>query len=204
MAEQLSIWWEQSATYVAPATRVLIIVVCAWLLQRIARWFVHLLSSRAILPPELVVALRRVGSFLIGAVALLLILEELGVSATVLWTGFTGFVAVGAIAFFAAWSVLSNIFCSLLIFTTRPFRLHDHIEILENGEKPGLRGQVADVNFVYTTLQETTADGEVTSILQVPNSLFFQRIVRRFNPGNLATGKFRKLGTPAGRAPADR
>lgn len=201
MSEKFSIWWEQGAAYLAPATHVLIIVACAWLLHRIARWIVHLVTRRSILPPELIVGVRRVGSFLIAAVALLLILEELGVSATVLWTGFTGFVAVGAIAFFAAWSVLSNIFCTLLIFTTRPFRLHDHIEILENGEKPGLRGQVADVNFVYTTLQETTAEGEVTSILQVPNSLFFQRIVRRFNHGSASTGKFQKLTPPASPTP---
>ena len=84
----------------------------------------------------------------LGLAALLLVLERLGVSGTVLWTAFTGFAAVGAVAFFAAWSVLSNIFCTVLILTTRPFRLYDHIEILENGEKPGLKGRVIDVNLI--------------------------------------------------------
>jgi small-conductance mechanosensitive channel len=32
--------------------------------------------------------------------------------------------------------VLTNIFCAFLIMITRPFRLHDHVELLENGEKP--------------------------------------------------------------------
>ena len=86
---------------------------------------------------------------------------------------------VGAVAFFAAWSVLSNIFCALLILTTRPFRLYDYIEVLENGDKPGLRGRVIDINFVYTTLQETHANGDDT-VLQVPNSQFFQRSTRRW------------------------
>src|SRR5690606_1183274 len=129
----------------------------------------------------------------------------LGVSGTVLWTAFTGFAAVGAVAFFAAWSVLSNIFCTVLILTTRPFRLYDHIEILENGEKPGLKGRVIDVNLVYTTLQEQREDGEKPglngravyvnrvyttlqeqredgsdTVLRVPNNLFFQRTVRRW------------------------
>ena len=88
--------------------------------------------------------------------------------------------AVGAVAFFAAWSVLSNIFCTLLIVTTRPFRLHDQIELLESGDKPGLKGQVIDVNVIYTTLKESRADGEAASVLQIPNSLFFQRILRRW------------------------
>src|SRR5690606_13803791 len=91
----------------------------------------------------------------------------------------TGFVAVGAVAFFAAWSVLSNIFCTLLILTTRPFRLNDRIELLENGEKPGLKGRVIDINFVYTTLHETAEDGSDT-VLQIPNSQFFQKITRRW------------------------
>jgi small-conductance mechanosensitive channel len=117
----------------------------------------------------------------VDCAALLLILERLGVSGTVLWTAFTGFAAVGAVAFFAAWSVLSNIFCTVLIFTTRPFRLQDHIEVLENGEKPGLKGRVVDINLIYTTLQEVAADaGDEGSVLQVPNSLFFQRTVRRW------------------------
>lgn len=180
MSETLSLLAQQWAAMLAPVARILIIVVCAWLLHRIARASIRRLSSRSILPAELVVGLRRVGSFLIAAVALLLILKQLGVSAAVLWTGFTGFVTVGAIAFFAAWSVLSNIFCTLLIVTTRPFRLHDRIEILENGDKPGLKGQVTDVNLIYTTLRESNADGESASVLQVPNSLFFQRIVRRW------------------------
>ncbi|HEY5807097.1 MAG TPA: mechanosensitive ion channel domain-containing protein [Povalibacter sp.] len=180
MSETFSLWAQESAALLVPAVRVLIIVVCAWLLHRVTRAIVRRLSSRSILPAELVVGLRRVGTFLISAVALLLILQQLGVSAAVLWTGFTGFVTVGAIAFFAAWSVLSNIFCTLLIVTTRPFRLHDRIELLENGDKPGLKGQVTDVNLIYTTLREVNADGEPASVLQVPNSLFFQRIVRRW------------------------
>ena len=64
----------------------------------------------------------------------------------------TGFIAVAAIAFFAAWSVLSNIFCSVLIYTSRPFGLHDHIEVLEGGDKPGLAGEVMDITLVFTTL----------------------------------------------------
>jgi small-conductance mechanosensitive channel len=123
---------------------------------------------------------RRLATFLITAAALLAILEGLGVSATVLWTAFTGFAAVGAVAFFAAWSVLSNIFCTFLIVMTRPFRLHDRIELLDGGDKPGLKGQVVDVNLIYTTLKETDAEGKSESVLRVPNSLFFQKVLRRW------------------------
>lgn len=166
---------------VVPIGEVLLVLLVAWLLQRLILAVIRRLVTRRGLPAEMTGILRRVSGTLVACAALLLVLERLGVSGTVLWTAFTGFAAVGAVAFFAAWSVLSNIFCTVLIFTTRPFRLQDHIEVLENGEKPGLKGRVVDINLIYTTLQEVAADsGDEGSVLQVPNSLFFQRTVRRW------------------------
>ncbi|MEG3157048.1 mechanosensitive ion channel domain-containing protein [Lysobacter zhanggongensis] len=179
MTERLPSWIQEWLTVVVPLGQVLLILLAAWLLRAVTRRVVDRLCTRRGFPPELAIAGRRVIGFLIYAAALLLVLERLGVSGTVLWTAFTGFAAVGAVAFFAAWSVLSNIFCTVLILTTRPFRLYDHIEILENGEKPGLKGRVIDVNLVYTTLQEQREDGSDT-VLRVPNNLFFQRTVRRW------------------------
>lgn len=158
--------------------QIVLIVLGAWVLSVLLRRLVHRLGGRYSLPPELVIGARRGLGFVIYAGTIVLILDRFGVSGTVLWTAFTGFAAVAAVAFFAAWSVLSNVFCTLLIFTTRPFRLHDHVELLENGEKPGLKGRVVDINLIYTTLQE--GGGGDAPVLQVPNSLFFQRVVRRW------------------------
>jgi small-conductance mechanosensitive channel len=69
-----------------------------------------------------------------------------------------------------------------LIYTTQPFRVGDVIEVLEGGDKPGVKGRVLDINLVYTTLSEETEGAGTT--LQLPNSLFFQRIVRRWNDGS--------------------
>jgi len=165
---------------VVPLLEIVLILAAAWLLRMTLRQLVKRLQSRHRLPLEIALAVRRVGAFVIWTAALLLVLGRLGVSSVTLWTAFTGFAAVGAVAFFAAWSVLSNIFCTFLIVTTRPFRLHDHIELLENGEKPGLKGKVIDINLIYTTLQEAGED----SVLQIPNSLFFQRTTRRRRDGD--------------------
>ncbi|WP_223203042.1 MULTISPECIES: mechanosensitive ion channel family protein [unclassified Stenotrophomonas] len=166
---------------------VLLTLLAAWLLRFIARRLIRRFAAHYTLPLEMVMGARRLTSFIVYFGALLVILHILGTSASVLWTAFTGFAAVGAVAFFAAWSVLSNIFCTLLIFTTRPFRLHDYIEVLENGEKPGLKGRVIDVNLIYTTLQET-GDGHEGTVLQLPNNLFFQRTVRRWRDPSTAPG----------------
>lgn len=172
---------EEWTVVIIPAVYVGVIVGVAWTLHRVVRALLERLGERYSMPPELLVGARRLSGFLIYSAALLVGLERLGVSGTVLWTAFTSFAAVGAVAFFAAWSVLSNIFCTLLIFTTRPFRLYDYIELVESSDKPGLRGQVVDINVVYTTLEDVAADGgKDNSVVQIPNSLFFQRPVRRW------------------------
>jgi small-conductance mechanosensitive channel len=157
---------------------VVLIVIGAWALRKLVHWLLTILGRRKLLPTQLIEAARRAASYLIILVAVLLVLKSLGVSAKVLWSATTGFLAVAAVAFFAAWSVLSNTFCALLLLTTRPFRVGDHVEVLENGEKPGLRGTVTAINLIYTTLTENEP-GQASSVLQVPNSLFFQRVVRR-------------------------
>lgn len=155
-----------------------LIVIAALVLRAVIHRFINRLGQDKHLPLEMVVGSRRLVSVLVFGAALLLVLDRMGVSGTVLWTAFTGFAAVAAVAFFAAWSVLSNIFCAVLIYTTRPFGLHDQVELLENGDKPGLGGEVMDINLIYTTLKEKVAEDQDPSYLRVPNSLFFQRTVR--------------------------
>ena len=180
MERYLPVWLQPRFEYLALALQVLAILLVAWSLRGLVRRLIARLAGRYELPPMVVMGARRVATFLIGTTALLAVLQLFGVSAGVLWGAFTGFATVAAVAFFAAWSVLTNIFCSFLILVTRPFRLFDHIEVLDNGEKPGLGGQVIDINLVYVTLLERHADG-FESQLRVPNSQFFQRAVRRWS-----------------------
>lgn len=90
--------------------------------------------------------------FVVYFVVLFIVLNIFGVLVIVLWMVFIGFVVVGVVVFFVVWSVLFNIFCILLIFIIWLFCLYDYIEVLENGEKLGLKGWVIDVNLIYIML----------------------------------------------------
>lgn len=182
MNDRLPQWMLQTTSPLMIAVQIVLIAIAAWLLQVLVQRLIRQIGEGYDLPPESLPGARRAANWLIKGAALLLILQRLGVSGTVLWTAFTGFAAVGAVAFFAAWSVLSNIFCSMLIFSTKPFRLGDIIEVLENGDKPGFKGRVTDINLIYTTLTEVDENAsEGGSVLQVPNNQFFQRTVRRWS-----------------------
>ena len=176
-------WFEEWAvdwiSLLVPGTQVLLIALAGWLLQRLLARGLTSLAGRYNMPPSMLLPLRGAVRWLVIGSALMLILERFGVSASVLWTALTGFVAVAALAFFAIWSVLSNIFCAALIFTVGPFRLGDRVEVLESADKPGVRGRVVTINVFYTTLEDLSGGNE-GALLQIPNSLFFQKVIRRW------------------------
>nr|WP_034333010.1 mechanosensitive ion channel family protein [Herbaspirillum sp. B39] len=179
--DNLPQWMADWFDVLVPATEVVLIFLLALAIMRVARSVMARIARTYGLPATAVMLTQRVLGFFIYGGAMLWALERMGVSGAVLWSAFTGFAAVGAVAFFAVWSVLSNLFCAILIFTTSPFRVGDLIEVLEGGDKPGVKGRVLDINLVYTTLLEEGQEQEAKTTLQLPNSMFFQRIVRRWN-----------------------
>ena len=188
MKTWLPLWAQEWFGILVPGLQIVLILVLAWALQRLLRRFIVRIGERYRLPMELLMPLRGMLSWLIMGSALLMVLERLGVSATVLWTALTGFAAVAAVAFFAAWSVLSNLFCALLIFTAGPFRVGDQLEVVESADKPGVKGRVVDINLLYTTLEDVSEDSR-GALLQIPNSLFFQKVVRRWRGTELTVLK---------------
>jgi small-conductance mechanosensitive channel len=191
MKEWLPLWAQEWFGILVPGLQIVLILVLAWALQRLLRRFIVRIGERYRLPMELLMPLRGMLSWLIMGSAVLMVLERLGVSATVLWTALTGFAAVAAVAFFAAWSVLSNLFCALLIFTAGPFRVGDQLEVLESADKPGVKGRVVDINLLYTTLEDVSEDSR-GALLQIPNTLFFQKVVRRWRGTELTILKREK------------
>ena len=192
-------WVQDWLEIIIPATQIVLIVLAAWLLQYVLRRIVRRAGEHYQLPDELVAPIRGLIRWFVVAGTLLLVLERLGVSATVLWTAFTGFATVAAVAFFAAWSVLSNLFCAFLILTVRPFRVGDSIELLDTAEKPGAKGRVVDINLLYTTLEDIS-EANVGAQVQIPNALIFQRVLRRWRAGSEVPAG--KTHNPASSAPA--
>ena len=152
----LPMWAHDSLDLMLVALQVGGIVLVAWLLRRsVGKLFDKIVAHHKV-PVDVAVPMKTIGGWVIIVTAGMLVLERLGVSGQVLWTAITGFAAVAAVAFFAAWSVLSNIFCAFLIFSTQPFRVGDELG---------------------------RADGRPT-LIQVPNSAFFQKTIRRWQGGD--------------------
>jgi small-conductance mechanosensitive channel len=79
------------------------------------------------------------------------------------------FTALG-IAFFAKWSLLSNITSSIILFFNHPLKIGDKVRVLDK-DCP-FEGEISDLTYFFVHL--TTDDGEVITI---PNSLFLEKSI---------------------------
>ena len=81
----------------------------------------------------------------------------------------TIFTALG-IAFFAQWSLLSNITSSIILFFNHPIKLGDTIKILDK-DYP-FEGEITELSYFFIHLK--TDSGE---IITIPNSLVLQKSI---------------------------
>lgn len=148
----------------------LLIIIGAILLHTIARRGITLLARRTKFTEQETLPLRRTVKWLITFTAAVFVLGAFGLNVGGMWGVLSTVLAMVAIGFVAVWSVLSNTLCTLIIMLFRPFAIGDEVEFA--GEP--VKGRVIDLNFIYTTLD--AGDG---TVMQVPNNLFFQRVLRR-------------------------
>ena len=111
-------------------------------------------------------------SFIIYGFVLLIIW---GINIKSAWVSLTGILAMIAIAFFAVWSLIGNILAGFILFFTSPFKIGDTIEIMPDN----VQGNVAAINMFYTMLIDDNGN-----TLNIPNSLFFQKYIKKIKPDN--------------------
>ena len=74
------------------------------------------------------------------------------------------------IAFFAQWSLLSNITSSILIFFNHPMKIGDHIKVMDK-EFP-FEGEITDLSYFFVYIKTSTGE-----LITVPNSLVLQKSI---------------------------
>lgn len=153
-----------------------VVVLVGYLLYRVAVRSLAGLVRTGQLKQAMAGRLRALMRLAVLAGTLVLALHQAGAFDNA-WAVLTALFTTIAVGFFAMWSVLSNVVCALLLVVFRPFQVGDTIELLE-GSAPFPRGRVLDMNMLFVALEETLPDGAVAQ-LQIPNTLFFQKVVRR-------------------------
>jgi small-conductance mechanosensitive channel len=125
-----------------------------------------LLHKRQLALPVINILIKFIRWIIMG-VGGFIILAQLGILDNV-WTALLGVLAAVSIGFVAGWSIISNMFCFLLILIYKPYKIGDIIDIPVDT----VTGRAIDLNLMYTVLED-----EKSRLINIPNNSFFTKAV---------------------------
>ena len=76
------------------------------------------------------------------------------------------------VAFFAQWSIISNITSTLIIFFNHPIKIGDYLTIMDKDFQ--IEGKLSDIGIFFITIK--TKDNEK---ITVPSNVFMQKMIRK-------------------------
>ena len=106
--------------------------------------------------------------YFIYMLALLVIISIWGIKPEQIFLFISSVLTVIGVAFFAQWSILSNITAVIILFFSSPFKIGNVIKIMDK-DYP-IEAKIIDIRSFYTLLK--TAEGEEITF---PNNLLLQK-----------------------------
>lgn len=120
------------------------------------------------------IIIKIVNSFLLLS-AVVIIIGIWGIAKEKLILFISSVLTIIGVAFFAQWSILSNITAGFILFFNHPLKIGDHIKVLEKDFV--IQGTINDITFFFLHIK--TEDGEHITI---PNSVVLQKNISISHP----------------------
>jgi len=118
-----------------------------------------------------VLIIRKINNTLFGFILIVLLLLIWGVEQKDLLLFISSILTILGIAFFAQWSLLSNVTAALILFVNHPAKIGNRIKILDKDFPT--EGVIDDIGVFFITIK-TDSKEKVT----LPTSLLLQKMVK--------------------------
>jgi len=122
------------------------------------------------IPANRIAYIEAVLLFCWSTLALILAIFSLNIGFADLGLFFGSMIAVLGVAFFAHWSILSNVTASIIIFFFFPFKVGDQVKIIDGDNS--VEGQVKEITLFHIILCDKSQ-----KLITYPNALIFQKAV---------------------------
>ncbi len=120
--------------------------------------------------------IRRAINFILLLISLVLLMVIWGVKQSELAVFIGSILTIVGVAFFAQWSLLSNITSSIIIFFGHSVKIGDTISMMETKDYE-IRGEVINIGLFFTKIKLADSDDEIT----LPNNVFIIKTIRKIN-----------------------
>lgn len=149
---------------IATLVTILIFVFIRFMIDSIIRKF----AKKSNFSETRYILVKRYIDYLITLLAIIMLISIWGIRREQLFLFFSSVLTVIGVAFFAQWSILSNITAGIIVFFSFPFRIGDKIKIMDK-DYP-IEADIIDIKSFYTLLK--TTEGEE---ILLPNNLLLQK-----------------------------
>jgi len=170
---QIIEWLNQHNINVVNAISTLAILLLASItiptLNRFLRQWLINLQSRLHITDKSYFIISRVITAVLWTLTVFIVLNVWGIGLGGVWAILVSVITIIGVGFIATWAMTSNFTASFFLVLWRPFHVGQTVEVLPEN----LKGRVVGRNLMFTTLSEDSG-----SVLQIPNSLFFQKMFR--------------------------
>ena len=152
----------------------IILLVCVTIIRFIITTLIKRYAKHAEINEHRAILVSKYISIVIMAITLAGVFMIWGVRTNDIYLAFTSVITIIGVAFFAQWSILSNITAGIILFFSFPFKIGDTIRIHDK-DFP-LEGEIDDIKAFHTYLR--TKEGELVTY---PNNLLLQKGVSIVN-----------------------
>ncbi|WP_017445078.1 mechanosensitive ion channel family protein [Gayadomonas joobiniege] len=148
----------------------LLALVGFWFLKNTSRALVERIGQEKQIDEKRIHYVKMVITLALAVVTFMLISIVLGIDYSHLAIFFSSAFAVIGVAFFAQWSILSNVTASVMVYFFFPYRVGDTVTIVD-GEN-SVSGKISEITLFHVILKNPSG-----RIATYPNSLVFQKAV---------------------------
>jgi len=120
--------------------------------------------------------IRRAINFILLTISFSLLMVIWGVKQSELTVFIGSILTIVGVAFFAQWSLLSNITSSIIIFFAHSVKIGDAISIMETKDYE-IRGEVLNIGLFFTKIKLIDSEDEII----LPNNVFIIKTIRKMN-----------------------
>ena len=153
--------------------------ILASIIAFLLAFFIRLLTTKSLRKIQLkfgfqkarIIVTNKIITILIYTTVIVIIAFIWGVDEKQLLVYISSFLTILGIAFFAQWSILSNITAGVILFINYPVKIGDTITILEKDNE--ITGEIRDIGAFFITLK--TPEKE---LITVPNAIILQKNIK--------------------------
>tara|TARA_R110002049_G_scaffold2846_9_gene23171 strand:- start:6015 stop:6518 length:504 start_codon:yes stop_codon:yes gene_type:complete len=142
-------------------------------------FFIRLLATNSLKKIQLkfgfhksrILVTNKIISILIYTTSIVVVAFIWGVDEKQLLVYVSSFLTILGIAFFAQWSILSNITAGIILYINYPVKIGDSITVLEKDNN--ITGEIRDIGAFFITLKTPNKE-----LITLPNSIILQKNIK--------------------------